>query len=61
MFDIKPTQEQKKYATDLVNNYNFGNRGLGDGSKEMQYTGMLGQTILADLLKLPRPNRRRGI
>lgn len=58
MFDVRPTQEQKQYATNLINNYNFGRRGHGDGNHDMQYIGMLGQTILADLLGLARPNRR---
>ena len=57
MFNVKPTQEQKQYANDLIKNYNFGQRGLGDGDQNMQYVGMLGQTILADLLKVPRPTR----
>lgn len=57
MFNVRPTQEQKQYATNLVENYNFGQRGLGDGDKKMQYVGMLGQTILADLLGFPRPTR----
>lgn len=49
------TEEQSKYAQRLVKYFNFGQRGRGDGNKSEQYTGMLGQTILADMLDVARP------
>lgn len=58
MFDVKPTEEQKQYAQNLIKQYNFGMRQYGNGDDKMQYVGMLSQTVLADLLNSPRPNRR---
>jgi hypothetical protein len=60
MFDIKPTQEQKDYAAEQIEKYNFGQRGRGDGNKEQQYVGVLGQTIVADLLEMTRPDGEDG-
>ena len=60
MFDIKVSEEQKNYAQDMVNKYNFGMRGYGDGNKKEQLTGIIGQTVLADLLGLPRPDGGSG-
>ena len=60
MFDINVTQEQLNYARDLVNNYNFGMRGYGDGNKDEQLTGLIGQTVFADLLGVSRPSGEIG-
>lgn len=60
MFDVEIKRDQKVYAWDQVCRNNFGHRGKFDGDKERQYTGILGQTVMADLLQLcgldgPRP------
>lgn len=60
MFDINVSDEQYKYAFDMVNKYNFGQRGYGDGNKKEQLTGIIGQTVLSDLIKLPRPDGSTG-
>ena len=60
MIDVIPTQEQKDYALQQVENYNFGRRGVFDGNKEQQFVGVLGQTIVADLLCVPRPDGASG-
>ena len=60
MIDIKPSQEQKDYAEKQVETYNFGQRGVFDGNKDQQFVGILGQTIVADLLKMPRPDGISG-
>ena len=60
MFDINVTQEQLNYARDLVDNYNFGMRGYGDGNKDEQLTGLIGQTVFADLLGVSRPSGEIG-
>ena len=60
MFFIYPTEEQHQYAEYLVNNYNFGQRGYGDGNKKMQKVGVLGQICMADLLKMERPDGALG-
>jgi len=49
------TNEQKKYAWSLVSRCNYGRRGDFDGTKERQYTGILGEVLFADLCDLTRP------
>jgi len=60
MMDIIPNQEQKEYAAKQVDTYNFGQRGFFDGNKEQQFVGVLGQTIVSDLLQFPRPEGSSG-
>ncbi|MGN0649178.1 MAG: hypothetical protein ACI4KM_01980 [Oscillospiraceae bacterium] len=60
MFDIRVTDEQISFAQDMVNRYNFGMRGYGDGNRKEQLTGIIGQTVFADLLGMPRPNGEDG-
>ncbi len=60
MFDVRVTAEQLNFAQDMVNRYNFGMRGYGDGNKKEQLTGIIGQTVFADLLGFPRPNGADG-
>ena len=60
MIDIRVTEEQKAYASDMVARYNFGRRGYGDGNQKEQLTGIIGQTVLADVLGLDRPNGAGG-
>lgn len=60
MFDIHITDEQRRAAADLVSRCNFGNRGTFDGNRERQYTGILGQIVMADGVGLPRPTGTGG-
>lgn len=60
MIDYKTDEEQIKYAWDLVTAYNFGQRGRGDGNRNQQFVGILGQTIIADILQLERPKGETG-
>ena len=60
MFVVKVTQNQLDYARKLVENHNFAQRGIADGDKEDQFIGMLGQTVLADLLKYQPPEGGNG-
>lgn len=60
MFDICVTDEQYNYAKKLIDNYNFGMRGIGDGNKKEQLTGIIGQTVLSDVLKFERPDGNKG-
>jgi hypothetical protein len=55
MFTVAATPEQISYAEDLVARHNFGRRGKFDGTSQQQRTGLLGQTVVADLLGAPRP------
>lgn len=56
MFDVMVTEEQLQYAADMVERFNFGQWRYGDGSKRKQLTGILGQTVFADLINEDRPN-----
>lgn len=56
MFKIQVTDEQRYYAWDLVGKINMGNRGRNDGSKALQYLGILGETVMADLIGVARPD-----
>ena len=60
MFDIRVTEEQINYANQMVNEYNFGQRGYGDGNRQKQLTGIIGQTVVADFLKQERPVGDKG-
>lgn len=55
MFDIKVKNEQIEFARNFVNTHDLGQRGYGDGTKEQQFTGILGQIVLTDLLEMDRP------
>lgn len=60
MFDIHVTPEEYEYASRMVETYNFGKRGYGDGNPREQLTGIIGQTVLADLLQHERPDGATG-
>lgn len=60
MIKFTPTDEQKEYAKNLVENTNFGIRGDFDGNKYQQYVGILGQTVVADWLGMERPKDNGG-
>lgn len=60
MIRIQITDEQILYAKELIDNFNFGNRGKGDGTKDKQLIGMLCQTVVCDYLNLPRPEGGGG-
>lgn len=60
MFDVKVSQEQLHYAKKMVDDYNFGQRGYGDGNKSEQLTGIIGQTVFADLIGEKRPDGLTG-
>lgn len=60
MFDVKVTEEQLRYAADMVERFNFGQRGRGDGNKREQLTGILGQMVFADLINAERPDGATG-
>ena len=59
MLNIKLREDICKFAWDAVNKINFGNRSIGaNGSKEQQYTGILGEAVIYDIVygKLPTYN-----
>lgn len=55
MLDIPVTIEQLKYVCSLTSTTNFGQRGDADGNKQQQFVGILGQTIICDMLHYARP------
>lgn len=59
-FEIATSIFNEYYASDMVSRYNFGMRGYGDGNQKEQLTGIIGQTVLADLLGLERPDGADG-
>lgn len=60
MLEIEVTEEIKKYAEEQVEQYNFGQRGVADGTKEQQIVGIIGQTVVQDLLGLAWPEGSNG-
>lgn len=60
MFDTKINNDQKLYAWKLVNKTNFGRRGYGDGDINAQYTGILGEVVMADIIGVERPTGKNG-
>jgi len=60
MFDVKVSEEQLDYAKKLVEKYNFGQRGYADGNKRQQLTGIIGQTVFADLIRQERLDGSTG-
>ena len=72
MIHLDVENEQRKYAWALVHKHNFGKRGKFDGDMNEQYTGMLGETVMADELnalfnfsfagkdEYPRPDGSKG-
>ncbi|MBL4952212.1 hypothetical protein JK635_08315, partial [Neobacillus sp. YIM B02564] len=55
MFHVNVSPEQISYVEHLIENVNFGRRGVFDGSKNQQRTGLIGQVVLSDLLGVERP------
>lgn len=53
MFKIKARPDQIEYAKSLAGK--LGKRGRHDGTPEMQETGMLAETVVADCLGIDRP------
>lgn len=60
MFIERVTEDQWAYASRLIAYNNFGQRGLADGNETEQLTGMIGQTVMADLLNMDRPTGEGG-
>ena len=50
MFKVKVKERIKEYCKDQIARYNFGMRSQANGTPEQQYTGILGQCTILDLL-----------
>ena len=58
---IKLTDDIRKYANDQVTIKNFGQRSAGfNGSREKQYTGVLGECIIYESLDRALPTYNDG-
>lgn len=55
MFNLAVNREQEQYVDELLKHANFGRRGDFDGNHDQQRTGILAQTVVADMLHQPRP------
>jgi hypothetical protein len=53
MFSIEVPKEVLSHCELLINRINFGNRGIGDGNKSEQLTGVIGQCTIQYLLNIP--------
>jgi hypothetical protein len=54
MFSVRPNEEQRRQAYNLIQSTNFGNRGEFDGSPEDQFIGILAEIVLAENMNLKR-------
>jgi len=53
MFKVDIKKEIIDHCKKQVEKYNFGQRGYADGTKDQQLTGIIGQTVVADLYDMP--------
>lgn len=60
MIHQKIPQEIKTYCGRLISEYNFGHRGIADGNREEQYTGMVGQCMICKLFETALPTGEGG-
>lgn len=60
MFIETVSPDQWAYASRLIAYFDFGQRGIGDGNETEQLTGMIGQTVFADLIGAERPDGKEG-
>ena len=50
MIKVKVRQEIIEHCTDQIKKYNFGKRFSANGNKEQQLTGIIGQSVVSELL-----------
>ncbi len=53
MFTVPAKPEIIQHCKKQLEKYNFGKRGIADGTPEQQLTGIVGQTVVLDLFNLP--------
>ncbi|TRX41421.1 hypothetical protein [Flavobacterium restrictum] len=49
MFTLKVSETVWNHCSEQVENYNFGQRRVANGSKDQQLTGVIGQSVVMDL------------
>lgn len=60
MIQVPITDAERQYAWEQINKKSIANRGTFDGNREHQYTGFLGEVVLANIFALPQPTTERG-
>lgn len=60
MFDVKVSQKLIDHCVGQLSVYNFGQRGVADGSPEQQLTGIIGQSQVAELFGEPWVSGKGG-
>jgi len=53
MFVVPVKNEIIRHCKKQLEKYNFGKRGIADGTPEQQLTGIIGQSVVLDLFNLP--------
>lgn len=53
MFKIKASNVILNHCEEQIKKFNFGQRGYADGTLSQQLTGIIGQSVIADLFDLP--------
>ena len=49
MFTVKVTVEIFHHCQNQVDTHNFGRRSFGNGTKEQQLTGIIGQSVVMEM------------
>jgi len=60
MFDILISDDILDYVEQLLEKYNFGQRGYADGNQTEQRTGLIGQTYIQEIFGFGRPTGEGG-
>ena len=53
MFDVPVKKKILRHCEKELDLHNFGQRGVADGNRQQQMTGIVGQSVVADLFGLP--------
>ena len=53
MFDVPVKKKILRHCEKELDLHNFGKRGVADGNRQQQMTGIVGQSVVADLFGLP--------
>jgi hypothetical protein len=60
MFDVPVPEATIKYVDGLLAKYNFGKRSVANGNFEQQWAGMIGQTIIQEMMGCGKPTGEGG-
>ncbi|NOX86646.1 MAG: hypothetical protein GXO86_11900, partial [Chlorobi bacterium] len=60
MFTVPVKPEIIRHCKQQLEKYNFGKRGIADGTPEQQLTGIIGQSVVLDLFNMPWVDGKDG-